>query len=493
MDNNFIIENLLQQNEGVRLEFKAQPDVDAIAKSITAFINTQGGDLVVGIDNKKEVLGIENALQESVAIQNALVDLIKPTAPISVQVVTYKQKDVILISVWEGAKKPYQYKGVIYNRIGQSTRTTTPDKLSNLILQRRQADFHWERMPVLGAELTDLDIEEIEQTLKLYKEYKIDAKIEDVEDFLIQVGLIQNGNITNACMVLFGKNPIRFIPQSRMRITLYPSKISGNQFIDDKLFEGNIFKNIAGIFNYLDIIYGKSLSVSGVLRTDKSNYPVLALREGILNAIVHRDYNSVKGFLQISIYSDRTEISNYGGLPKGITLADLIIEHHSILRNPDIAQICFIRKYIEMLGSGTLRMIKDCKANKFKTPDWKEKDNTTTVVFPKVTHNRKAEGTTKGITEGISKSIIVKIEGIIEGITEGVTADVKEKIKMILLVLYKEGGVRTVDIGKRIGVPVKSVERYIKQLKGAGLIEFKGANRTGGYYLTKNIENKINE
>jgi ATP-dependent DNA helicase RecG len=491
MDNNFIIENLLQQNEGVRLEFKAQPNIDTIAKSITALINTQGGDLIVGIDDNKNVLGVENAVQQSVAIQNALVDLIKPTAPISVQVITYKQKEVLLISVWEGAKKPYQYKGIIYNRIGQSTRTTSPDKLSNLISQRKQADFHWERMPVLGAELTDLDTEEIKQTIKLYKEYKIDAKIEDAEDFLIQVGLIQNGNITNACMVLFGKNPIRFIPQSRIRITLYPSKISGNQFIDDKVFEGNIFTNIKSIFNYLDIVYGKSLSVKGLIRTDKFNYPVLALREGILNAIVHRDYNSVKGFLQISIFSDRTEISNYGGLPQGITVADLIIEHHSILRNPDIAQICFIRKYIEMLGSGTLRMIKDCKANKFKAPDWEEKDNTTTVTFPKVTHNRKIEGTTKGITEGISKSVIAEVEGIIEGITEGVTEDVKDKIKRILLVLYKEGGVRTVDIEKRIDVPVKSVERYIKQLKDAGLIEFKGANRTGGYYLTKNAENKI--
>lgn len=493
MDNNFIIENLLQQKEGVRLEFVAQPVIDAIAKSITSFINTQGGDLIVGIDDNKRVLGVENALQQSVAIQNTLVDLIKPTAPISVQVITYEQNEVLLISVWEGAKKPYQYKGIIYNRIGQSTRTTTPDKLSNLISQRKQADFHWERMPVLGAELTDLDTEEIKQTIKLYREYKIDAKIEDVEDFLIQVGLIQNGNITNACMVLFGENPIRFIPQSRIRLTLYPSRTSGNQFVDDKIFEGNIFKNIASIFNYLDVVYGKSLSVGGILRTDKSNYPVLALREGILNAIVHRDYNSVKGFLQISIYSDRTEISNYGGLPHGITLADLIIEHHSILRNPDIAQICFIRKYIEMLGSGTLRMIKDCKANKFKAPVWKEKENTTTVTFPNVTHNRKIEGTTKSITEGISKNIIAKIEGIIEGITEGVTEDVKDKIKKILLVLYKEGGVRTVDIEKRINVPVKSVERYIKQLRDVGLIEFKGANRTGGYYLTKSMENKINK
>ena len=177
MENSFIIENLLQQKEGVRLEFKASPNIDAIAKSITSFINTQGGDVVVGVDDNKNVLGIENAQQQAVTIQNTLVELIKPTAPISVQVISYKKKEVILISVWEGAKKPYQYKGAIYNRMGQITKTTSPEKLTNLISQRKQADFHWERMPVLGAELTDLDTVEIKQTIKLYQEYKKDAKI----------------------------------------------------------------------------------------------------------------------------------------------------------------------------------------------------------------------------------------------------------------------------------------------------------------------------
>ena len=98
-----------------------------------------------------------------------------------------------------------------------------------------------------------------------------------------------------------------------------------------------------------------------------------------------------------------------------------------------------------------------------------------------------------GIIEWINKGIIAKVEGITEEITEGITAEVKDKITKILLVLYKEGGVRTVDIQKIIDIPVKSLERYIKQLKVAGLIEFKGANKTGGYYLTKQAEDKINK
>lgn len=492
MENNFIIQNLLQQNKGVRLEFKLQPNIEAIAKVITGFINTHGGDLIVGIEDRvKKVVGVENAQQHAQEIKKALVEQIIPAAPVAVEVVNYKNKDLILISVWEGAKKPYQYRGTIFNRVGSSTKITSVDKLSSLINQRKQADFHWERMPVLGAELEDLDSAEIEKTLKLYRNYKTNVTIQDTEDFLIQLGLIRDGNITNACMVLFGKNPVQFIPQSRIRLTLYPSKVSGNYFLDDKIFEGNIFKNVNSVFDFLEVTFGKTSSVRNVLRTDKFNYPVVAIREGILNAIVHRDYNSVKGFLQISIFSDRTEISNFGGLPKGITIKDLVVEHSSILRNPDMAQVCFIRQYIEMLGGGTLRMINDCKQNKFKAPVWVEKDNVTKVTFPGLSHNRKGEGITKGITEGISKGVVAKVEGVIEGVIEGVTDDVKDKIKKILLVIYKEEGVKTGDIAKTAEIPAKSVERYVGQLKEAGLIEFKGAPRTGGYFLTKKTENKL--
>ncbi len=487
MENSFILENLLQQTEGVRLEFKAKPNIDAIAKSITSFINTQGGDLVVGIDDNKNVLGIENAQQQSIMIQNSLVELIKPTAPISVHVINYKKKEVILISVWEGAKKPYQYKGAIYNRIGQITKTTNPEKLSNLISQRKQADFHWERMPVLGAELSDLDAVEIKQTIKLYQEYKKDAKIVDVEDFLIQVGLLQNGNITNACMVLFGKNPIRFIPQSRIRLTLYPTKASGNQFIDDMMFEGNVFKNITAIFEYLDIVYGKNLTIKGLLRTDKPNYPVLALREGILNAIVHRDYNSVKGFLQISIYSDRTEIKNYGALPDGITVADLKVEHNSILRNPDIAQMCFYRKHIEMLGTGTQRMIRDCKENKFKVPVWKQGENITTVTFPDVSHNRKDKSIDDTVNDAVNDAVK---KGEIDAVNDAVSVGLIDVVKAIS---SRDDGITINELVANIDKSHRTIQRYIQLLKTLDLIEFKGAAKTGKYHLTAKAERKLKQ
>ena len=481
MENNFIIENLIQQKENVRLEFRANVDLDAIAKSITAFINSHGGDLIVGIDDNKKVLVINDADKKAVKIRKFLINRIKPTAPIFVQAISYKNKKVILISVWEGAKKPYQFEGVIYDRSGKNTQQTKAHRLPQLIKDRKRSDFHWERMPVLGAELKDLDILEIKKTIKLYKNYIENTKIRGSEDFLIQTGLNQNGNFTNACIVLFGKKPTKFIPQTRIRVTLYPGKQSDNQFLDDRIFEGNVFRNIVKLFDYLDIVFGKTSTVNGLQRTDKVNYPVLAIREGILNAIVHRDYNSVNGFLQISVFSDRTEISNTGALPSGITVKDLKTEHSSILRNPDIAQMCFYRKYIEMLGSGTLRMIKDCKNNKFKVPVWKVNQNTTTVIFSGVAHNRRDDAVNDAVNDAVKK-------GLIDTVNDAVNGGLIDVVKVIE---SSNSGCKFNDLRKKIGKSHRTVQRYIQLLKTLDLIEFQGAAKTGKYYLTKKMQTKL--
>lgn len=475
MENNFIIDNLLQQQEGTRLEFKRKADKDIIAKIITSFINTQGGDILIGVEDDKKIVGVENAEKLCNTIQKMLVDDIRPIAPISVQVFQYKKKDLILISVWEGAKKPYQYRGKIYTRENDATKLSSVGNLKALIKDRKNADFQWERRAVLGATLNDLDFEQINETLSHYKSYRLDANIEDAEDFLIQMGLMQNGNITNACVVLFAKKPTRFIPQSKTRLTIYPSAVSGSKFLNDKIFEGNIFNNITAILNFIDITFGKSITVTGVLRNEKYNYPLIAIREGVLNAMVHRDYNSVNGFLQISIFSDRTEIANYGGLPDGIKIADLKKEHSSILRNPDIAQICFLRKYIEMLGSGTLRMISDCKRNGFRVPVWSDKDNVTTVMFPGLTVVSKSdEGVNEGVNEGVKR---VNFENESEG--------VNSEINTLYRAIRRTPGLKVPALADLINKSISTTERYIKKLKDANFISFTGAPKTGGYFVNE--------
>lgn len=473
MDNAFIIDNLLEQEEDIRIAFKANPNIDTIGKTITAFINTQGGDLLLGVDEHKKIVGVKNAPQWISRINEMISTDIKPLAPVSTQIVTYKKREIILISIWEGSKKPYQYKDNIYLQEGDRVKTTDVSGLNQLIAQRKSADFEWERRTVLGSGLNDLDEEELFKTIEAYRQYKQYSSITDVEDFLFQTGLMQGGSLTNACIVLFGKNPVRYIPQSRIRLTVYPGEKSSDVFVNDFIMEDNLFKNITTIFTFLDTNFGKQMIVDGTVRTERYHYPRLALREGILNAMVHRDYNSVNGFLQISIFNNRTEISNYGGLLEGIAVKDLRIEHHSILRNPDIAHMCFIRKYIEMLGSGTLRMIKDCKVNGFKMPKWSDEKNVMTVVFPDLNlPNAKNEGVSEGVSEGVNlNNFSEQSEGVIS------------ELKALLNYIKNNPGLRIPQLAEAMDKGRSTVERYLKQLREKNYIEFKGSPKTGGYFI----------
>lgn len=472
MENDFIIENILLQDEGVRLEFKQDLDLAAIGKVITGFVNTQGGDVLIGVGKNKELVGVKLDDGDILEIRDILLNSIKPLAPLSLQRVEYKGKTLLLISVWEGGKKPYHFENVIYTRNGSRTFVGTGSKLERLIQERRSSDFNWERQALLGAELNDLDLGEVRKTLESYNAYSQEEKLFDEESFLLRLGLMVNGNLTNASMVLFGKEPTRFIPQSRIRVTIYPGKEKGNAIIDDRIFEGNIFRNVKEILEYLDIIYGKEIKIEGILRKEKKKYSELAVREGLLNAIVHRDYQSTKGFLQVSVFQDRTIIANYGGLPKGLTVKDLKIEHSSILRNPDIAQVCFYRRLIEMLGSGTIRMIQESRKSGFKSPVWKDSNNILQVTFPGLTHQQSGE-----INEGVSEGVKFDIEGVSEG--------VKSELETLYRIIQSNPRKKANDLSEMLGKGLSTVERYLKILREYNLVENVGSPKTGGYKIVE--------
>jgi ATP-dependent DNA helicase RecG len=378
----------------------------------------------------------------------------------------------MLISVWEGANKPYYFKNTIYTRRGAKTIVSKGAGIDNLLYERKFSEQRWERQAVLGATFDDLDLGELKKSLEAYKNYANDSTINDAESFLINRGLIINGNITNACMVLFGKNPSRFIPQSRIRLVVYPGTTSGDSFIENKVIENNIFQNIETIRAHFDSIIGKEIKIEGAFRTEKKKYPEMALREGLLNAIVHRDYGDLRGFLTISIYSNRLVISNYGGLPEELTVKDLKTDHNSILRNPDIAQMCFYRRYIEMLGTGTLRMIRECKSEGFNSPVWKSKGNILELTFSGVNHQY----------EGVNEGVKLNDEGVklnIEGVNEGVN----EELTLLYNQIAKYPGKKANELKEQLNKSLSTTERYLKILKQHGFIKFEGAPKTGGYYL----------
>ena len=314
-----------------------------------------------------------------------------------------------------------------------------------------------------------------ENKLILYKDEE--GRMQDEEEFLMNEGLLRNGNLTNACILLYAKNPVRFIPHAGIRLSVYSSD-SPADLIDAHVFDGCIFRNVDAIFQFIDMTYSKSVKVEGLYRTEKWNYPMIAVREGVMNAIVHRDYNAVNGFMNVLIFPKRMEITCYGKPLVNLT-ENLMSAGYSVLRNPDIAHHCYYRHLIEMMGTGIPRMIQDSKTNGFDIPEFTVDNDIVKVTFPNITHLR----------EGNNENDDLKhyFEGIVEGITEGKRNDIKPKLVTIICVLHEHPGLRTNAIGERTDIPTKSIERYVDLLKKAGVVYYSGGKNTGGYYLSNHV------
>ena len=468
MDNTFIIDNLLRQNESDSLVFRVSMTKDSIAKTVTAMLNTHGGDILVGVNDNKEVVGVRSQTSAS-RLLNDLTSDIQPSAPIDVQNVVYQEKNLLLIRVWEGSQKPYSYKGVIYQKKGHGAISG----VTQMIVDRKSADANWERMPVLSASMDDLDLEEVRKTMELYRE-STSKTIVDEESFLTETGLIQNGNLTNACIVLYAQNPMRFVVQSGIKLSVFSSE-SASDLVDSQNYEGNVFKNVDTIFQFIDNCYSKVVKIDGLLRTERWNYPRIAVREGIMNAIVHRDYNSYQGFLQISVYPNHMDIANYGVTEPIQTFIEFGNSPYSLLRNPDIAFHCYYRRLIEMRGTGIPRMLADCKSNGFATPYFTISHQVVKLTFPQLQLQNYS----------FDKN---DFESLLDEYFESLSIRVKQKMIALLNNIDKHPGSRTTAISTSTGIPVKSVERYLSDLKRLGLVVYKGSSNSGGYYIVNQYD-----
>ena len=463
MDNTYIIDNLLRQNKSDSLEFRKSMTKDSIAKAVTIMMNAHGGDILVGVDANKNVVG----LKSQVSIGRLLNDLtfdIQPAAPIDIQSIVYQEKNLLLIRVWEGTQKPYSYKGIIYQREGQNSASG----VNQMIADRKSADANWERMPVLGASMDDLDLEEVRKTMELYRQSTSKTSV-DEESFLTETGLIQNGNLTNACIVLYAKNPMRFIVQSGIKLSVFSSE-SVSDLVDSQNYEGNVFKNVDAIFQFIDNCYARVVKIDGLLRTERWNYPRIAVREGIMNAIVHRDYNSYQGFLQIYVYPNHLDISNYGITEPILSFIESGNSAYSLLRNPDIAFHCYYRRLIEMRGTGIPRMLADCKSNGFAIPSFTISNQVVKLTFPQLQLQNFSSNKND-------------FESLLDESFESLNVSVKQRMSAILTAIHKNPGLRTTAISTSTGIPAKSVERYLSDLKKVGIVIYKGSANSGGYYV----------
>ena len=486
------INDILKKRESATLEFKAVYNNESAAKVICSFLNRDGGQLVIGVEEGQKVVGVRNAEVIAQELKHFITSEIIPEPAVSVDIQAVGSKKVLVVSVWQGTNQPYIYKGAVYFRVGSSTVQADSKQLAALIHNESVRNQRWETKSAIEVEVDDIDLIEVENCIK---ETELSGREQNVPDnplrFLEKYGLYKNGDFTNAAVILFGKEPIRFFPQVRVRLSVFNTDKTGGELLYDKVFEGNLFNSIRQITDFFDLAYGVSSSFSSDSwkRTDKLAFPRLAIREAVLNAFIHRDYSSFSSRIAINVYPDKLQISSYGSLPKGISIKSLSEDHLSIPVNPTLAHIFFLRNWIELIGIGTVKMISQCKDLGFKAPVWSQKDNTVQVTFPdvKVPFNYN-EGISEGISEGIEKLItITQSEGINEGLSKGITATLKDSLIEITTLIAKENAIKASEVALKLNKSYKTIERQISILREIGAIEHEGSKKAGGYTLTKKL------
>jgi ATP-dependent DNA helicase RecG len=333
------------------LEFKEKPN-PALFKTLSAFANTNGGVVFIGVSDKKEITGYRCSNADLKELSDTIVN--KLTIHPVIEPVKCEGKTVLRINV-KKSKTPVAYDGRYYSRVGNTTRLMDIEELREFLI----SGIEWDSLPSQRG-LADIDEETVRHFVRLAKSagrLPIANEREPVATILTRLGLMTGDQLTNAAFLLFKKKPEEpYLSDAVLRIGRFKD---GATIIGDRWIAGNLFLQFAegeeALKNFTNVRY--EITGETPERKEHWDYPLPALREALMNALVHRDYFKKHEQILIKIYDDKIWFHNPGGLPKELSIEQLKEKPQSVPRNPLIARIFYLAGYIESYGSGIQRII----------------------------------------------------------------------------------------------------------------------------------------
>ena len=375
------IDKLIYRAESKTLEFKRDlSSITPILKTIVAFANTAGGILIIGRSSDGSIEGIKDPFDAEERLANAISDSIRPSILPEIEVATVEGKHLLVIQVahWKG---PFYLKSQgtpagVYIRLGSTSRPVSADMLAEM--QRSIARTSFDQEPVSELTAENLDYERVKQAF-IQMGKSVDRQK------MRSLGLLTNfaDRLVPSVggLILFGNEEIRsrFVPDARVSCARFRG-IDKTHIIDRYEIEGTILDAVTQVLNFIARNTRLLADISANRRTDIPEYPPLAIREALINALAHADYTITGSHTRISIFSDRLEISNPGMLPFGYTLEDLI-GGVSRVRNRVIVRTFRELDLMEEWGSGYRRIVSNCEEKGYPIPKWEEMALSICVTF----------------------------------------------------------------------------------------------------------------
>lgn len=381
------LKRLVARGEGPQLEFKRTTgELREGLETVCAFLNTAGGCVLFGVNRKGGIEG-QQVSEQTIHEITAGFDRFEPPAVVKIERTKVGQgREVIALMVSANREAvPFTFDGRVFERVGNTTRRMSQERYETLLLERTHARRRWENQPAVDIRIEDLDREEILRTRETAIQHRrISAETSmDIGDILDRLGLRRDGVITQATQVLYGTKFLPDYPQCLLKLGRFRgTKITGD-ILDNRQEYMHAFAMIREGMAFLD----RTLPLTAhfperkIFREDRLPVPPNALREILLNAVMHRDYADASGHVAIAVFDDRIEIRSVGRLPNGITVDMLSEPHLSKPRNPLIANTFHRTGAVEIWGRGTNRVIEECRRYGIPPPKFEERGGTVIVTF----------------------------------------------------------------------------------------------------------------
>lgn len=367
--------------ESKLLEFKSQvPKLDKLVKTAIAFANASGGRIIIGVDDEThEILGVTDHDREQIydKFVNSLYDCASPTMIAQVYEQHIDGINVLVIEVPEGSQKPYfiKAKNILdgtYIRVGSSTRKANQDYILALQNERLRLSFDetpiHEEVTVLSNDLLAEYFQAKFTNRQLLNEKIIKKKDANQDKF----------EPTIAGCLMFCTEPDRHIPEALIRCTWFKGK-DGRNIIRSENITGSLDQQANKAIELLKTWMSIKYELDGANLKKVFPLPIVALREALINALLHRKY-SIAGAVKIAIFDDRVEIFSPGDFP-GLVDLNTLGDGTTFLRNPSLVRIAHRMELIEVRGTGIRLMFESCIEAKLKPPQFYEEGDFVKVVF----------------------------------------------------------------------------------------------------------------
>ena len=355
---------LLANGESESVEFKASFNKEVI-ETLTAFVNTKGGSVIIGVKNNDELQGIQLGKETLQQWINQIKLKTSPSIVPDIATITIKKKTMVILTIIEYPVKPISCKGKYFKRIQNSNHQMSINEISNLHLQTYHSS--WDHYNDTRHTLEDISLDKVNRFIELANKVRPYPIIDDPMTVLKKFELLHNEQITHGCYLLFTTG-------DSLLSTIEIGRFASETVIKDSLtIRTDLISEVEAILEFIRKHMGRAYIISGnAQREERWEYPLEALREIVVNMIVHRDYMNSNDSV-IKFFDDHIEFFNPGKLPNGLTVEQLIRGDYSpSIRNKQIASVFKEAGIIEKYGSGIRRVLEAFKEYDLPQPTFEE-------------------------------------------------------------------------------------------------------------------------